>query len=202
MSSHGWHVVPGGTTTCSDPAKCGQGIDKGEGISFNLEYESGVPVVASEMNDLVANAKKIGINISLVAHPFNTVVADSSPCTPDQAACSWVAGNWGAGWIYGPSYLPTGESLYLPGAGADFGNYSDPNMNALIAATITGPLSKESAALSAYNKFASSEDPVIWEPTSIGTWAAGGGVAVSKKLGGYAANALGIMSPEDWYFVK
>jgi len=27
-------------------------------------------------------------------------------------------------------------------------------------------------------------------------------VVVSKKLGGYAASALGFLTPEDWYFVK
>ena len=28
------------------------------------------------------------------------------------------------------------------------------------------------------------------------------GVLVDKHLGGYAANALGLMNPEDWYFTK
>jgi peptide/nickel transport system substrate-binding protein len=202
LSSNGWHVVPGGTTTCETPAKCGSGISKGEGISVPIDYQGGVPVVANEMNDLASNAKRVGINISLTTHPFDSVVAEATPCTPDQASCSWVLANWGAGWIYGPSYLPTGEPLYNTGSAANAGNYSDAKMTSLISGTIVGPLKNESAALSAYAKYASSQEPVIFGPTSIGTYAGDAGTVVNRKLGGYAANALGLMNPEDWYFVK
>ncbi len=44
--------------------------------------------------------------------------------------------------------------------------------------------------------------PVVFGPTSIGTYAGDAGVLVAKNLGGYAANALGLMNPEDWYFTR
>jgi peptide/nickel transport system substrate-binding protein len=208
LTDNGWKVASGGTTTCVKPGTaagdCGSGINQGEGISFTLDYESGVVAVQNEMNDLAANAKKIGIAISLTTHPFQTVVASAVPCTPSQATCKWEANNWGAGWIYGPSYLPTGEPLYNPGSAANAGSYVDPSgkMPSLIAATITGPLAQESSAIATYASYVSTQVPVVFGPTSIGTYAGDAGTAVDSKLGGYAANALGLMNPEDWYLTK
>jgi peptide/nickel transport system substrate-binding protein len=202
LTSHGWTVASGGTTTCSNPTLCGAGIKKGEGISFTVDYESGVVAVQNEMNDLAAQARKLGIAISLSSHPFASVVAAGTPCTPSQPPCKWTAENWGAGWIYGPSYLPTGEPLYNPGSAANAGSYSDAKMTQLITATIEGPLSGENKALATYATYAGQQDPVIFGPTSIGTFAGDAGTLVDKKLGGYAANSLGVLTPEDWYFTK
>jgi peptide/nickel transport system substrate-binding protein len=202
LTSHGWKVVANGTTTCDNPSLCGTGIQKGEGISFNIDYQSGVVAVQNEMNDLASQAKKLGITISLTAHPFSTVVATGAPCTPSQASCKWTAENWGAGWIYGPSYLPTGEQLYNPGSAANAGSYNDPKATQLITATIEGPASQENQALTNYAKYIGEQDPVIFGPTSVGTFGGVAATLVDKKLGGYTANALGFMSPEDWYFTK
>jgi peptide/nickel transport system substrate-binding protein len=202
LSSHGWKVAPGGTTTCQTPSLCGTGISKGEGISFNIDYQSGVVAVQDEMNDLASQAKKLGITISLTTHPFSTVVATGSPCKPSAASCKWTAENWGAGWIYGPSYLPTGEPLYNPGSAANAGSYVDPKATSLIGQTITGPLAGESQALAGYAQYISQQDPVVFGPTSVGTYEGDAGTLVDKKLGGYAANALGFLQPQYWYFTK
>jgi peptide/nickel transport system substrate-binding protein len=202
LTSHGWKVVPGGSTTCTDPAKCGSGISSGEGISFNIDYQSGVVAVQDEMNDLQAQAKKLGISINLTTHPFPTVVATGAPCTPSQGTCKWTAENWGAGWIYGPSYLPTGEPLYNPGAAANAGSYQDAKMTQLITATITGPIAQEDKALADYANYAAQQDPVIFGPTSVGTYGGNAATLVDKKLGGYSANALGFLQPQYWYFTK
>jgi peptide/nickel transport system substrate-binding protein len=206
LESHGWKVNPGGTTTCQKPGsgagQCGAGINSGEGISFNVDYESGVVAVQDEMNDFAANAKKLGIAINLTTHPFDSVISTAVPCDVGGATCGWSAQNWGAGWIYGPSYLPTGEQLYNPGSAANAGSYADPTMQRLIGATITGPQSGEAKALANYASYVAQQEPVIFGPTSIGTFAGDAGTVVSKHLGGYAANALGFMNPEDWYFTK
>jgi peptide/nickel transport system substrate-binding protein len=202
LASHGWKVVPGGSTTCQNPALCGAGIKKGEGISFNIDYLSGVVSTQDEMNDLASNAGKVGIHINLTNHPFQTVVSTGTPCKPSQAACKWTAENWGAGWIYGPDYLPTGEPLYVPGAASNASSFDDPTVTNLIVKTITGPLSQESAALTTYARAVSEALPVVFGPTSIGTYQGDAGTLVAKDLGGYTANALGLMDPEDWYFTK
>ena len=206
LSGHGWKVVPGGTTTCSDPGtaanQCGAGIRGGEGISFNLDYQAGVATLESEMNDLAAQAKKVGINIDLTTHPFDTVISTATACQPTQPICKWTAENWGAGWIYGPDYLPTGESLYELGAVANYGNYNNPEATKLIDATITGPVSQEPQNLATYAKFMEQQAPVVYGPTQIGTYQGDAGTLVSKHLGGYTANALGLMNPENWYLAK
>jgi len=202
LTSHGWKVVPGGNTTCQNPSMCGAGIKQGEGISFNIDYESGVVSLQDEMNDLASQAKKLGITINLTTHPFSTVVSTGTPCKPSAAACKWTAQNWGAGWIYGPSYLPTGEPLYNPGSAANAGSYSDPKMTSLITQTIEGPLANESAALTAYAQYAGQQDPVIFGPTQVGTYGGNAATLVDKKLGGYSANALGFLQPQYWYFTK
>jgi len=206
LSSHGWKVVPGGSTTCKNPGtgadQCGGGITAGEGISFNIDYAAGLASLESEMNDLVAQAKHVGININLTTHPFPTVIGTAIACQAGQPTCNWEAENWGAGWIYGPDFLPTGESLYAPGAVADYGSYSDPRATQLIHATITGPATQEPQALTSYAQYMQGQVPVVFGPTSIGTYTGDAGTLVAKHLGGYAANALGYMNPEDWYLTK
>jgi peptide/nickel transport system substrate-binding protein len=154
------------------------------------------------MNDLASQAKKLGITINLTTHPFSTVVATGTPCTPKQATCKWTAQNWGAGWIYGPSYLPTGEPLYNPGSAANAGSYSNPHMTQLISQTITGPLSTENKALGTYAQYVSQQDPVIFGPTSVGTFGGYAATLIDKHLAGYSANALGFLEPQFWYFTK
>ncbi len=45
LKSHGWKVVPYGTSTCQSPGtaanQCGAGIPKGAKLSFNLQFDSG-----------------------------------------------------------------------------------------------------------------------------------------------------------------
>lgn len=206
LSSNGWKVVPGGQSTCQKPGtasgECGAGIKMGETISFTVDYQSSVVAIQNEMNDLAAQARKVGITLNLTTHPFASVVGAAVPCKPSEATCKWQAENWGAGWIYGPDYLPTGEVLYNPGAAANAGSYSNSKMTQLIAATITGPASQESAALTAYDNYVAQQVPVVFGPTSVGTYGGNAAQVIDSKLGGYAANALGLMNPEDWYFTK
>ncbi|MFZ0381957.1 MAG: hypothetical protein WAL38_29285 [Solirubrobacteraceae bacterium] len=206
LSSHGWEVVPGGTSTCqhpgTGPAECGAGITAGEGISFNLDYQAGVATVEGEMGDLAAQARQVGINLQLISHPFDTVISTATACQPTQPTCNWTAENWGAGWIYGPDFLPTGETLYYPGAVANYGRYDDPQANKLVAAAITAPPSQFQQAMTAYATYIEDQAPVVWGPTSIGTYQGGAGTLVARNLGGYAANALGYMNPEDLSFTR
>jgi peptide/nickel transport system substrate-binding protein len=206
LSANGWNVVPAGTTTCVKPgaaaSECGAGIKAGEGISFNVDYLSGVASVRDEMDDLAAQARRVGINLSLTADSFTRVIGAAVACTPNQSACKWTAQNWAGSWIYGPAFLPTGEQLYGRGAFANAGSYTDAKMTRLVQATITGPASQEAHALAVYSQYIQRQLPVVFEPTKIGTYADDAGTLIAKNLGGYAANALGLMNPENWYFTR
>ena len=154
------------------------------------------------MNDLQAQARKVGIKLDLTSHPFDTVISTAVACKPTEPTCKWTAENWGAGWIYAPDYLPTGETLYNAGAVANYGSYSDPSTAKVINQTIFGPESQEKSALAAFAKNIAQKLPVVFGPTSIGSYEGDAGTLIDKKLGGYTPNAFGNMNPEDWYFTK
>ncbi len=206
LTNNGWKVVNGGTTTCVKPGTaagdCGAGITSGEPITFNLDYAAGTAAIQSEMNDLQAQAKKVGITLEVTSHPFDTVIGAGVPCTPKQAACKWTAENWGAGWIYSPDFLPTGESLFATGAASNANSYSSPAADKVINETIFAPASKESKALTQYATLMSTQVPVVYGPTSIGIYGGVAGTLVSDKLGGFTAQAFGYLNPEAWYLTR
>ncbi|HET6865841.1 MAG TPA: hypothetical protein VFH80_07955, partial [Solirubrobacteraceae bacterium] len=158
--------------------------------------------IASEMNDLAAQAKRVGINLQLTSHPFDTVIQTAIACKPTEADCGWTAENWGAGWIYAPDFLPTGESLFAPGAVANYGSFNDPQATAMIEQTINGSADQEKQALANYARYMEQHVPVVFGPTSIGSYQGDAGTMIAKNLGGYAANAYGYLVPETWYFTK
>ena len=206
LKSNGWKVVPNGKSTCIKPGtgagECGAGIKSGASVSFNLDYQSGVATLQSEMNDLQAQAKKVGITINLTEHPFADVISTAVACTSKQSTCKWTAQNWGAGWIYAPDYLPTGEELYGQGSVANYGSYESPQAQTLINKTVYGPVSQEKTALTAFAKYMETQVPVLYGPTSIGSYQGDGGTLVSNKLGGYIPNVFSSMTPENWYLTK
>jgi len=206
LSANGWKVRPGASTTCVKPGTaagdCGAGITAGEAISFNLDYAGGTTAIESEMNDLEAQAKRVGITLQVTSHPFDTVVGAAVPCTPKQAVCKWTAENWGAGWIYSPDFLPTGESLFAPGAAANANGYSDPAATKLIDQTVFAPASEESKLLTQYAALMSTQVPVVYGPTSIGIYGGTAGTLVGDRLGGFTAQAFSYLTPEAWYLTK
>ena len=56
--------------------------------------------------------------------------------------------------------------------------------------------------MTAYAKYVSEQDPVIFGPTSVGTYGGYAATLIDKKLAGYSANALGFLQPQYWYFTK
>lgn len=206
LSSHGWKVTPNGLTTCQRPGtksnQCGAGIKKGLGISFNIDYSSGNAPMQASMNDLQASAARVGIKINLTQHPYASVVSSAGPCTPKESTCKWTAEYWGGGWTYLPDYLPTGEELFQTGAAANYGSYSDPKADKLIAATTLGSSNLSQQALDAYQNYMQVQLPVIYTPELAGSPMQGFPAVVSKKLGGYVSNAYQGITPEDWYIKK
>jgi peptide/nickel transport system substrate-binding protein len=206
LTSHGWKVNPGGTSTCEKPgtssSECGAGVAAGTQLAFNIDYASGTPATQSEMEQLQSSASQVGIKINLTSHAFATVIGSATSCTPSQPVCSWTAENWGAGWVYSPDYYPSGESLFATGAGANYGNYDNSTANNLILATTTASAADSQNALNAYQNYMIQQVPVIYEPTSFGNPIAGGPALVSSKLGGVTPNAYSAITPETWYFTK
>jgi peptide/nickel transport system substrate-binding protein len=200
LSSHGWTVVPGGTTTCTSPGtsttECGAGIKKGAALSFNLPYATGINWIGQEMTQLQSNASGVGIKLSLDPKPFNQVTAIAAGnCVVAHISCDWDMGNWGGGWTFVPDYYPTGETLFLSGSGSNAGGYTNATNDSLINATLT---SSSLQALYNWQDYLAQQLPVIWQPNGVYQLS-----EVNNNLRGVIPQSTTLnINPEEWYFVK
>jgi len=165
LQSHGWTVNAGGVSTCANPGtgpnQCGAGVPSGASASFKLEYESGQPAIDAEMAQLKTDYSKAGIQLNLSTAPFNTVIANATPCTPGQP-CKWDMENWGGGWVYSPDYYPTGDEIFSTGAGSNSGGYTNSSNDQL---TLNSETSNDVSALNKYEDFLAKDLPVVFLPT-------------------------------------
>jgi len=192
LTSHGW-AMSGGVMTCQDPSKCGTGITQGQKLALTFVYSTGNAAVTSMWQAYKSDASKVGIDITLDAESFNTIIGESAPCAPMGPKCNvqvFAYGGWG---FDGPGYEPTGEPLFQTGAGSNSGNYSDPHMDSLINATHT---SSSQQVFDTYEVYGAQQLPYIWDPQPYSIQ------AVSNKLKNVTFNSLYTLLPEYWTFTK
>jgi len=199
LASHGWRVVPGGLTTCAVPARCGPGIRKGQGLEFGFPYAGGGghgDWLTEEMTELQSNAAALGIKLDLKPMTFNNVLAlAGGNCVVLNSSCDWDMANWAGGWLFGPDYLPTGESLFRCRAGANSGGYCDKTNEALISKTLTSGNLRD---LYRWQDYLATRLPVMWQP-SLPTAL----TEIADNLKGVTPqSATYAITPENWYFVK
>jgi peptide/nickel transport system substrate-binding protein len=192
LEAHGWSEV-NGVMECQDPSKCGSGITKGEQAKFTFLYATGQAAVTAQWETYKSDASQAGIDVVLQGQTFNSIIAESAPCTPMGPKCNVQVFAFG-GWLFnGPGFEPTGEPLFATGAGSNSGNYSDPTMDNLIGQTHTN---SASSIFSSYATFGAQQLPFIWNPNPYAIQ------AVNSKLHGVTFNALDTLLPEYWYFTK
>jgi peptide/nickel transport system substrate-binding protein len=200
LTSHGWKVTAGGTSTCAKPGtaadECGAGVTAGSGLDFNFLYLSGTAWVQSEMTQLQSNSSSIGIKLNLVPKTLGDILSEvGGNCVVVKAPCNWDMANWGFGWSFSPDYLPTGDQLFQCGAVANSGGYCDKTNDSLIGQTLTND------SLSLFYKwqnYLAPQLPVIYQPNAAYTL-----TEVSNSLKGYFPQSPTLsLTPEDWYFVK
>jgi peptide/nickel transport system substrate-binding protein len=196
LTSHGWDVVAGGTTTCVNPSLCGAGISKGTALTFTMAYASGQQWIADEMIQLQSAEASVGIKLSLKPEPFTQVVdADSGNCKVAGLPCNWDEADWGLGWSYAPDYEPTGEELFLCGVPANSSGYCDSSNDAMIQQT----LSNDSTSLmDSWQNFLSKQVPLEWQPNAPYQM-----TEVANDLRGVLPQETTLnLTPEYWYYVK
>jgi peptide/nickel transport system substrate-binding protein len=200
LASHGWNVVPNGTSTCAKPGtaadECGAGITAGTALSFNFLYLTGTAWVQQEMTQLQSNASSIGIKLNLEPKTLGDVLSVAGGnCVVVKAPCDWDMANWGFGWSFSPDYLPSGDQLFECGAVANSGGYCDKTNDSLIKQTLTNsslPLFYQ------WQDYLAPQLPVMYQPNAAYTL-----TEVANNLEGYFPQSPTLsLTPEDWYFVK
>jgi peptide/nickel transport system substrate-binding protein len=162
LKSHGWHVVPGGTTTCAKPGteagECGSGIPAGTKLTFNVLYVNDPAITGEQLTDWASDAKKVGIAITLQSGTFNHVVdvADDpgSPKTINQ----WAMSDYG-GFTNEP--YPTTFGIFNTGGSDNGGFYDDAEANKLISASVTGG---NPDAVKAEASYLTQQQPSLFQP--------------------------------------
>jgi len=174
------------------PGQCGEGIAKGTQFKFAFDWATGSAPIQQMVAVLKSDAAKAGIVLNLAGKSFNTVIGESTPCKPGPS-CTWdvlMYGGWG---FNGPGFEPTGEPLFLTGAGSNSGSYTNPTMDSLINQTHT---SSSLTVFHNYATFAAQQVPWIWMPNPYYI------MGVNSKLHNVVFNALYTLLPEYWYLTK
>jgi peptide/nickel transport system substrate-binding protein len=196
LTSHGWSIAPGGTTTCSNASLCGTGITAGSSLSFTFAYATGQAWIQAELTQLQSNAAALGIKLNLKPEPFNTVVGgDSGNCVVAKLPCNWDMADWGLGWSFYPDVLPTGETLFECGAIANSGGYCNPTNDSLIKQTLA---SSNLSYMYSWENFLQTQLPVEWQPNAPYQYTE----VVSNLEGVLPQEPTLNLTPENWYYVK
>jgi peptide/nickel transport system substrate-binding protein len=203
LKSHGWHVVPNGTTTCAKAGaasgECGAGIPAGTPFRFTWFYipPSTSPSSSLESEAFASEAKQAaGINIELHAKTFNYLIANFNDADPSTAKHTndWGISNYGG---FGYDFYPTSDGVFNTQGTFNAGAYSSPTADALIKSSVhaTNP-----SAVITEASFLTRDIPVLFMPNSDYIW------AVSKRVGGSASSFLALTElvqlPQFWYLTK
>lgn len=198
LKQHGWKINAGGTDVCqnagSGPTQCGAGVPAGTQLSFNLIYNSESSIIPQEVQDLASKAKQAGINIQLSSSNFNFMITNyNDPAAPANVN-KWAMEDFG-GETENP--YPTTFGLFNTGGSSQLGDYSDPQADALINASISG---SDPTAVQKEASYLTEQQPAIFQPVNDRIWAwkntISGDPASFGNLTQYYA------TPEFWFLTK
>lgn len=193
LSGHGW-TEQGGVMTCTNPgtgaSQCGEGVAKGTKFQMQVLSQSGSTVTDNMMSAIQSSLAKTGIKFSIKTAPVNSVLSQTPQCAASQSICKWQLSFFGtAGSWYFPAF-PTGDSLFQSKGGANFGNYSDADVDKLISASTT---SSSTQAIQDYSAALAKDLPVIWLPEPDYQIS-----VVKSGLGGFSQDPLANFHPAQW----
>lgn len=199
LKAHGWQVNPNKVDICEVPGPkgCGAGVTKGEKLSLNLLYSSGLTITQEDTDLFQSDAAQAGVQINPKSETFNSVISQVQQCILPKdkgtPTCNWQLGEYGG--ISLATY-PSGDGLLNTGAAFNAGQYSNPTLDSLIQNSTT------STNLSVYKQYEAlvvKEEPWIWQPVPDNIF------ATKKGLSGYGLTsqfdgAFGYIEPEFWTF--
>src|SRR5262249_31711105 len=146
------------------------------------------------VTDLVSQAKKAGINITLKSDNFNHMVATYYNVVNPKAINDWAMEDFGG---FSISTYPTMNGIFNADGSFNFGSYSDPKADALIKASTT---SSDPNAVKKEAAYLTEQQPALFQPNEdrIRVW--------KKTLSGPPSSFEQLtqfqLTPELWYFTK
>ncbi len=172
LRAQGWHVVPGGVSTCSRPGtrsgECGAGVQAGQPATLSVIYLIGSTIEANEVAAMQSAMKAgAGIDLTVKAESYGSIGGVIYGCTPSTPCDNWQVANYTLQdtWVYFPDYLPTGGELFGCGSGSNAGDYCSNVNDANIAATHTAPTNAaETEALYRYEDYLAQQLPYLEVP--------------------------------------
>jgi peptide/nickel transport system substrate-binding protein len=204
LKSHGWTVVPNGTTTCSKPGtganECGAGIPAGAKLAWNMPYAAENSTSVQMATAYASEVKAAGINITLKSDSFQNIISNDNDVAAPKNDSKWAMELFGGENFTSP-YVTT-FGLFNSGGSGNIGGYSDPQADKLINASVSGT---NPSALTSELSYITTQQPVLFEPAEDYA-TAGGLLAVSKTVSGdpnsFSAYTQNMLMPEFWYFTK
>ena len=161
LKANGWNVTPNGTDTCAKAGtgsgECGAGIPAGTKLAFNLIYNT-TPPIPSRSRTWPRTRRQAGIEIALSGSNFNFMIQNYNDSASPANENKWAMEDFGG---ETNSTYPTQFGFLNTGGSAQIGDYSDPQADALINASIT---STDPAAVTAEASFFTMQVPVLWQP--------------------------------------
>jgi peptide/nickel transport system substrate-binding protein len=162
LRSHGWHVVPGGVSTCAKPGtgpgECGAGIPAGTKLAFNVLYASDPVFFGQQLTAWASDAKKVGISIKLQSGTFNHVITVADDPGSPKTINDWAVAVYGG---FTDAYYPTTLGIFNTGGSFNGGFYEDPRADKLIAASTT---SGSPDAVKAEASYLTKQQPSLFQP--------------------------------------
>lgn len=193
LTGHGW-TEQGSVMVCTNAGsganQCGAGVAAGTKFQMQVLSQSGSSVTDNLMSAVQSSLAETGIGFTIKTAPVNTVLSETPQCTATQSICGWQLSYFGTAGSWYFSAYPSGDSLFETGGGANFGNYSDPAVDALIKATTT---SSSTEAMQAYSAALAKALPVIWLPEPDYQIS-----VVKKGLSLVAQDSLANFHPAQW----
>ncbi len=199
LRSHGWKVVPNGTSTCQRPGsaadQCGAGISKGAPLQFTLLAQTETTMNSELVQFIRSSFSLVGINLILKIVNSGEEVSLEGSCIQAKS-CVWQLNYsmefWPWGW---PGWYPTGGSPFSCTSSGNYSDLCDPHLDQLINATHT---STAFSAMAAYENYMVKQQYEIFFPMPVFRIS-----AVKKNLQGVAPQDPYInLYPNDWYYTK
>ncbi|HUY97779.1 MAG TPA: ABC transporter substrate-binding protein [Verrucomicrobiae bacterium] len=197
LSSHGWKVVPNGTTTCAHPGTtpttCGLGVRKGMPLQLSFVTNESTALNSGVTQLLKSDFSLAGIQLLIKSVPAAQIQAQTSSCAWPSKTCSWQM-------EYFLEFWPLGWPGFLGAFSAPFGCNSNmwwcnPETQRLINAVHD---SSSPSALAAFENYIAKEQPMIFLPIPVYRVS-----AVRKNLQGTAPQDPYLdLYPQDWYYSK